>query len=75
MSRNWSPMGGFPFVSSWAANEGQSDLFATLSCGRILFGDDVETNAQYRNIIPSFPKDLCDSAPGQQQMSKTYVTT
>ncbi len=55
-------MGGFPFVSGWAANEGQSDLFATLSCGRILFGDDTEKNAQYRNVIPTYPKSLCDDA-------------
>ena len=55
-------LGGFPFVSGWAANEGQSDLFATQSCGRIIFGDDAETNARYRNIIPTYPKNLCDEA-------------
>lgn len=55
-------LGGYPFVSSWAANEGQSDYFATLSCARLLWQDDYEVNAQFRDAIPETPKLLCDEA-------------
>ena len=51
---------GFPFSSSWAGDEGQSDYFATLSCARELWREEVETNAAFRDIVPEFPKALCD---------------
>lgn len=55
-------LGGYPFSSSWAANEGQSDYFATLSCARLLWSEDVDLNASYRATVPVLPKQLCDSA-------------
>lgn len=55
-------LAGFPFVQSWAANEGQSDYFATQSCGRRLWEDDVEKNAIAAQTIPIYPKQLCDAA-------------
>ncbi len=53
-------LGGFPFVSSWAADEGQSDYFATLTCGRNVWQDQVEENAKHRATIDPYAKDLCD---------------
>lgn len=53
-------LGGYPFTSAWAANEGQSDYFATLSCARLLWHDDYELNASFRETIPKRPKYLCD---------------
>lgn len=55
-------LGGYPFSSSWAADEGSSDYFATISCARDLWREDVEVNALSRNIIPEYPKTLCDTA-------------
>lgn len=54
-------LGGFPQTSGWAANEGQSDYFATLSCARELWKDDVAENAKAADEIPDFPKQQCDS--------------
>ena len=54
-------LGGFPFSSRWAANEGQSDYFATLSCAREIWADDDEENAKFRRTIDAFPKGQCDS--------------
>lgn len=55
-------LGGYPFVSSWAADEGQADYFATLSCAHDLWKDQTATNALSRNIIQEYPKSLCDAA-------------
>jgi hypothetical protein len=60
-------LGGYPFSSSWAANEGESDYFATLSCGRQLWKDDHATNANYRDIVDPIPKALCDKAWDNEQ--------
>ncbi|NRA63839.1 MAG: hypothetical protein HRU19_05115 [Pseudobacteriovorax sp.] len=53
-------LAGFPFSSRWAANEGQSDYYATLTCARELWRDDIERNAEFRETIDEFPKALCD---------------
>ena len=68
-------LGGFPFTSSWAANEGQSDYFATLSCARELWSDDIEVNELAADLIPDYPKALCDEryfADGQDRMNLCY---
>lgn len=43
-------LGGFAFtrspIGTWAANEGQSDYFATHSCARKIWSVDLETNAR-----------------------------
>ncbi len=68
-------LGGFPKTSSWAANEGQSDYFATLSCARELWVDDLEANAATEDIIPDYPKSLCDEAyfdDGVERMQLCY---
>lgn len=54
-------LGGFPFVSSWAADEGQSDYFATHACPELLWGNDTSGNAAARAEIPATPKMKCDS--------------
>jgi hypothetical protein len=54
-------LGGYPFSSAWAANEGQSDYFATLSCARLLWKDQVEKNAESAELIPDLPKAKCDA--------------
>jgi hypothetical protein len=53
-------LGGFPFVSSWGADEGQADYFATSHCARLLWGSEPEVNAQSRDTIEAYPKSLCD---------------
>lgn len=53
-------LGGYPFSSSWAANEGQSDYFATLSCARELWREDLTLNALAADTIEAQPKAMCD---------------
>jgi hypothetical protein len=53
-------LGGFPKSSGWAANEGQSDYFATFACARKLWGEQNELNAEARSEISKYPKKLCD---------------
>jgi len=54
-------LGGYAFYdSSWAASEGQSDYFATLSCARQLWSKELENNRTARETIPDHPKALCD---------------
>lgn len=61
-------LGGFAFTSTgflpmfiWAANEGQSDYYATQVCARKLWGPEKEINASFRNSVSSFVIDKCDS--------------
>lgn len=54
-------LGGYPFSSSWAADEGAADYFATLSCARDLWKDQKEKNALSRDLITEYPKSLCDA--------------
>lgn len=51
---------GFPFVSAWAANEGQSDYFATQACAQKLWAADLEVNATFRETVELPAKELCD---------------
>lgn len=54
-------LAGYPFSARWAANEGQSDYFATLSCGKVLWKNQGSKNEEAREIIPALPKAHCDS--------------
>lgn len=54
-------LAGYPFSGSWSGNEGQSDYFATQACGRLLWKDDLERNAEARFEIDAAPKAACDS--------------
>lgn len=53
-------LGGFPFVSSWGADEGQADYFATNHCAAKVWGDDLDGNALARDAIEPTPKAACD---------------
>ncbi len=54
--------GGFPFyINDWATSEGQSDYFATISCARELWRDDLSLNATFRDTVNPYAKELCDS--------------
>ncbi len=54
-------LGGYPFSSSWAADEGSADYFSTISCARDLWRDQKEKNALSRELIAEYPKSLCDA--------------
>lgn len=55
-------LAGYPFTSafSWAADEGQSDYFATLTCAREIWSRELDVNASFRDTIEDYPKALCD---------------
>ncbi len=55
-------LAGFPFVQSWAADEGQSDYFATQACGREVWGADIEGNAAAAATVNASAKTMCDNA-------------
>ncbi|MEN9824764.1 MAG: hypothetical protein RI953_509 [Pseudomonadota bacterium] len=58
---------GFAFKGqSWAANEGQSDYFATHACARRVWGDQKDLNAQFRTTVGEFEKSKCDEAYTEQ---------
>ena len=53
--------GGFAFGGSgWAANEGQSDYFATQSCAKRAWGDQKDLNATFRDEVGEYEKNACD---------------
>ncbi len=55
--------GGFPFSPmSWAADEGQSDYFATQTCARALWRDQAAENAEFASTVHPEAKFRCDSA-------------
>jgi hypothetical protein len=54
-------LAGFPFVRSWAANEGQADYFATQSCGRDLWIGELEENAKARATATQVVQDVCNA--------------
>ncbi|MEN9826685.1 MAG: hypothetical protein RI953_2430 [Pseudomonadota bacterium] len=57
-------LGGFPFYgdNDWAASEGQSDYFATQSCAREIWRNQVAENARFRGLVGDFEKNKCDAA-------------
>lgn len=56
-------LGGFPYSMSWAANEGQSDYFSTLSCARALMKE-ATAKQEFSAVseIPAYPKKMCDES-------------
>jgi len=56
-------LAGFPkYARSWAATEGQSDYFSTLSCARNLWRLTTERNEKAEIEIGAYPRQLCDDA-------------
>jgi hypothetical protein len=55
--------GGFPFrPMTWAANEGQSDYFATQSCARQLWSADSDRNAEFALTAHPEARTACDES-------------
>ncbi len=54
-------VGGFPFVSDWAADEGQADYFATQACARKLWGNDLAGNEKAASSVNSIAKKKCNA--------------
>jgi hypothetical protein len=52
-------LSGFPMVSSWAGNEGQSDYFVS-RCMRNVVGHESATNAQAASTVNTTAKSKCD---------------
>ena len=61
-------LGGFPFVSDWAANEGEADLFATLAAARNLWKNDTKTIKE----VDATAKKLCDDNVGKENQLLCY---
>jgi len=58
---------GFAFKgTTWAANEGQSDYFASHACARRIWGSQKDVNAQFRSSVGNFEKNKCDESYTQQ---------
>lgn len=55
-------LGGYPYVQGWAANEGQSDIFATSACAYKIFATNHELTAKAREELPEAMKAKCDAA-------------
>ena len=58
-------LGGYPFYSGaleWGAAEGQSDWYAAQACGRWLWIDEVDENAEFRATVDPVLRDGCDGA-------------
>ncbi|MBX2989300.1 MAG: hypothetical protein KF802_15535 [Bdellovibrionaceae bacterium] len=56
--------GGYPFVSGWASNEGQSDYFASQVCLKSLWGRDLRGNERFRRLqqVPDVVQASCTQA-------------
>lgn len=55
-------LGGYPYVQDWAADEGESDLHATMACANKVFGTNLELAANATADLPQDMKDKCDAA-------------
>lgn len=53
-------LGGYPFSSEWASDEGQSDYFAAIACAKQVWGSEKAENAAFRNEVPVEAKERCD---------------
>jgi len=51
-----------PFAGAWAANEGQSDYFATHVCARKIWEKEIEKNAGFRETASPTIRRSCDAA-------------
>ena len=70
-------LGGMPFVSDWAANEGEADTFAFLSAAKIIWNKSINDTADEATVDPT-AKGLCDKYRQQdkaicyRQMNAAY---
>lgn len=73
-------LGGKPKVTrflfpSWAANEGQSDLFATLKCMRRYLRVDRLDIAQYQDQINPLAQEMCEKTWGSEEEVEICLLT
>jgi hypothetical protein len=59
-------LGGFPTYGNWAADEGQSDYFATLTCGKLLWKNDLAENATFRTSADPAARKMCDDVYSEE---------
>lgn len=55
-------LAGFPFASSWAANEGQADYFASNHCAQLFWGEQKDLNAAAATTVNAVAKAKCDES-------------
>ncbi|MDB2447494.1 hypothetical protein N9W79_02585, partial [bacterium] len=60
-------LGGFPQITDWGANEGQSDYFATHACAKKLWRSELSINATFRSSVDSIAKSKCDETYGSTE--------
>lgn len=53
-----------PMEGIWAANEGQSDFFASHSCARTLWREESAKNREFRATVTPYVQERCDSVFG-----------
>jgi hypothetical protein len=63
---------GYPYVQSWAANEGQSDMHATGACAAKIFAPNLELAAVANDTLPQEMKDKCDAAHPEDEREICY---
>jgi len=61
-------IGGFPFVSDWAANEGEADYFASIAAARTLWNGDSKSTIE----VDSEARKLCDKHMENSELSLCY---
>jgi len=54
-------LGGYPFVQDWAADEGQSDMYATGACAYKIFAANYVLAEKAFSAIPASLKAKCDA--------------
>lgn len=54
-------LAGFPFVSKWESNEGQSDYFAAQVCVKKFWEKETEINSQFFERANELPSELVDN--------------
>lgn len=55
-------LGGYPYVQEWAADEGQSDIYATSACAFKIFKTNLSLSAKATVSIPDSLKAKCDAS-------------
>ncbi len=53
-------LAGFPFVTGWAANEGQSDYYGSQACLRTLWRNQTTENQNARRTVDMAARNQCD---------------
>lgn len=65
-------LGGYPFVQDWAADEGQSDYYATGACAMKIFATNLELSARAAVDVPAEMKAKCDAERPEGERDNCY---